>query len=1554
MLGPRPAEQPVWTGPESAEFAAAAEPLGHVLRAFGQGAETAWDHGENLGYSDDVNNALKKAGIYPDVAKGQGGLMRAYNEAIMRPAVSAVFGFPGAVMRGISSVVAGGQAAVNQLGQEVGLPLLGREVAALPEAFPLFGAELGLHVPIPERGELLGRELGGALSRADIDAASDLKVIGLEGHDGWMGYGASVPSPEPVSSITPTVQARVRSIAQTAREDGIKSRESLAPTDIHEAARDIAPDTFAAFDPLVTQTDVLRERIAEAKTELQRNAESQAPNAAEISYLEERLADSTTTPRLAKKYADRLAGLDVDARDAFINDEFTMGALTRETPEIADLRDQLQKIDYQMRDLAPDVSAAYREAARQFPETQPAEVAPEVVPAKVETPAAEQPPAPPIETPQAAPPAEPAQPYIDIRDDVAAKLTAAGRPEDEARAAAEVVAAHYEARAARFGGQIGTAAELYRDEAPDIRAGVSRARVPEMAQSTRGKIKLTDGRAVITLMRDANASTFIHETGHAWLEELTRDAKDSRAPADLITDNAAVREWLGAKEDAPITTRQHEKFARGFERYMMEGTSPSRALDGVFAQFRRWLTSIYQTVQSLRAPINDNIRAVFDRMLSASPERSVVAPDREMPPPLPEKQAPKELAGLHVSGDVAILHEGDVANITPENATQTASQIAAERAETIDKLAPEIADEFGRRANDEAETGGTGTPGASGDGGGSGRGGQSDQGADAAKPGPVGGGGDKGAQDGPRPGPVDPPSKQPAGPHATIDDTSDLVDKAGNIRLDNLNSPEDVKQVLRDLAAQNDDFMVARGGVIPDVQRRAMADSLGLTPDTFIPQKPDGVSPSIWAEAVQKLTFQASDEAARFGRTFGESGSPADAAAYLAAKQRLLMIADHFSTLTAEAGRTLRVFDKAGFSFTGDMVATMERDTGRTLFQLQREAKAVGAMETTAQRSRMMQDAREPTAWQKAKAGIVSYFVNNLISGPITHAGYAVGNTVTALFKAGPLTVAEATIDAAREALGGPLADRVYFGEVGAQIYGGARGMWDGFAPGYKALKTGLSYMEGAERLAIEAGGDQLPGMSPMGESALRPQAIPGRAGYALETPSRVVSAIHTVFYSMNYEREIARQAFRTAANEGLDGAAFSTRVADLTMNPPTEMVQAAHDEALVAVLMKRPAYGSTQQKFVSIVNNSLPLKLAMPFMQIGMNILDEGLIKNTPLALASQTMRDNLFGRNGDVARTQAYARVMVGSGIAAGVMGLAAEGILTGAGPTNPNQRRLKEAEGWKPYSIRIGDTYYPFRKYLGPLGPLVGGAASIYESAHLLSEGEVGKAAGSAVFGFAAVVSDETWMKGLSDLVDATRHWDTDGEKYLRNLALDFIPFSVGVGQVARMVDQYQREVHSWTAAARNKLPGLSEGLMPQRDWTGNPVGSHTMMSPSVWKNDRAMAAMEAAEMYPAKQRRDVRGVPLNDQQYDDLTRISGGLAKMRMDMLVNTPGFTSLPAGIQRTQMEQTLTSSRKAGEDWLMIQPGNENIIRQATAAKSAQMQGQLPAAVKAARQGTTP
>lgn len=135
--------------------------------------------------------------------------------------------------------------------------------------------------------------------------------------------------------------------------------------------------------------------------------------------------------------------------------------------------------------------------------------------------------------------------------------------------------------------------------------------------TTRGYITFDETRKWfnITETKDRNLSTFLHESGHAFLELLQRDAESGHAGSQ--EDLRILREWLGAPVGQPFTDEQLETFARGFEAYLMEGKAPSEELRGVFATVKAWMKSIYQTIQALNAPLSDEVRGVFDRLLAS-------------------------------------------------------------------------------------------------------------------------------------------------------------------------------------------------------------------------------------------------------------------------------------------------------------------------------------------------------------------------------------------------------------------------------------------------------------------------------------------------------------------------------------------------------------------------------------------------------------------------------------------------------------------------------------------------------------------------------------------------------------------------------------------------------------------------------------------------------------------------------------------------------------------------------------------------------------------------
>lgn len=131
----------------------------------------------------------------------------------------------------------------------------------------------------------------------------------------------------------------------------------------------------------------------------------------------------------------------------------------------------------------------------------------------------------------------------------------------------------------------------------------------------------------------ADLSTFLHESGHQFLEELMHDAmlllpeherELTREQQQLLSDIDRVLNWFGFSGthqewlQLSVDARRvhHEQFARGFEAYLMEGRAPSPELRTAFARFRAWLVAIYRQARALRVDVTPEIRGVFDRLLA--------------------------------------------------------------------------------------------------------------------------------------------------------------------------------------------------------------------------------------------------------------------------------------------------------------------------------------------------------------------------------------------------------------------------------------------------------------------------------------------------------------------------------------------------------------------------------------------------------------------------------------------------------------------------------------------------------------------------------------------------------------------------------------------------------------------------------------------------------------------------------------------------------------------------------------------------------------------------
>ena len=137
-------------------------------------------------------------------------------------------------------------------------------------------------------------------------------------------------------------------------------------------------------------------------------------------------------------------------------------------------------------------------------------------------------------------------------------------------------------------------------------------------QSVNGMTEImSDGERIISIFKTADRSTFLHEMGHVFFDDIQKLASVDNAPKQLLDDWNALKEWSGWVDGENVdNTKAHEKFARGWESYLRSGEAPTKGLQRVFRQFSKWLTRIYRSVQRLGGEVPSDIKDIMARMIA--------------------------------------------------------------------------------------------------------------------------------------------------------------------------------------------------------------------------------------------------------------------------------------------------------------------------------------------------------------------------------------------------------------------------------------------------------------------------------------------------------------------------------------------------------------------------------------------------------------------------------------------------------------------------------------------------------------------------------------------------------------------------------------------------------------------------------------------------------------------------------------------------------------------------------------------------------------------------
>jgi hypothetical protein len=708
-------------------------------------------------------------------------------------------------------------------------------------------------------------------------------------------------------------------------------------------------------------------------------------------------------------------------------------------------------------------------------------------------------------------------------------------------------------------------------------------------------------------------------------------------------------------------------------------------------------------------------------------------------------------------------------------------------------------------------------------------------------------------------------------------------DVAGNINLDRLGGKNETRNVIAETAETAAPAMeAARRGTISHAETQELARTLGMTADDLLKRRKGQAFNAEEAFAARELMMKSGADLIERAKAARGGGDEA-VFAFKEALTKHQAIQEQVAGMTAEAGRALSQFNiRAGGALREDAIRRLlSQDRGR----LADIADKMSMLDDPAKAAEFASRASKATTFDK----IYEIWINSLLSGPQTHVVNVTSNALTSLW-----TIPETAIAAGYGRLAGG-ADRVYFREATAKMWGFAEGTKEGLRLAAHALKTGDPMFEAASKL----------------EMPPRYKAIPGPIGEAVRLPGRFLAAEDDFFKAVGYRMELNALAMRDGLAKGLKGKALAEHIASIKAAPP-EGIQLKAIEAARYLTYTRELgeMGSAAQRAISAAPAA---RIVMPFVRTPTNIMKFAL-ERSPAAPVLREVREALA--KGGPERQQALARITLGSSVGAAIATMAAEGKITGGGPSDPGKKAALYATGWQPYSVKIGDTWYSYGR-LEPLGMILGISADFGATAGQMSEIEADEAAAAIAASISKNLVSKTWLSGLSDLISALEDPDQFGPSYVRRMAGTLVP--TGVAQIERTLDPVQQDARSVTDTLKSRLPGVSDSLPPRRDIFGAPreygggLGPDLLSPIYTSKETGNKAAEEMADLgvSGATPTRKIENVDLTPEQYSEYVRLAGEGLQKEMEAAIASDRYQLLSDDAKVEVLEKIIRDRRKA-------------------------------------------
>ena len=740
---------------------------------------------------------------------------------------------------------------------------------------------------------------------------------------------------------------------------------------------------------------------------------------------------------------------------------------------------------------------------------------------------------------------------------------------------------------------------------------------------------------------------------------------------------------------------------------------------------------------------------------------------------------------------------------------------------------------------------------------------------------------------------------------------------AANVRLSKKGFDEETEELVKDIAEQNEQFWTQRRGRVRfgkegEILHQSALDKGWTIDDVLKIKQGQAVNPEE-ITAVRQITSDAQQELADINKVYTEKMNAGtlteiDQIEYTKFIDTVTALSAKEAGVVAEAGRTLRALREMAKSPDEKIKRKAVKEYLNKVKDTPQDPNVI------AKNLEQFEDVDAAITFLSGikKNKTIDYvqeaWINSLLSSP---------STQLVNFLSGVLTAALRPVEFYTGALVGAVRrdpDRLTFSEANSRLVGTIAGTIEGLKAGSKAFVKPESVVDSMTKLELN-----------------KQKAIPGLFGEAVRLPGRLLVATDTGFKAAAYRQEIYGLAMRKAKREGLSGNAAWQRVAQLVKqhsDDPTNSPIGKFTELEAMDVGRYQTFtrelGTRGKQIQSAINDNPAWRFLLPFVRTPVNIVKYA-GERTPFGYMSKEFKEK-FAKGGPE-KDEVLGRLLFGSSVMLTVGALAGGGHITGAGPTDANQKRALLATGWRPYSIKIGDAYYAYNRF-EPVGILFGIAADmrdigdyVFNQSEKNEENELElDRLGMMLMGTVTNnLTNKTFLSGISSAIQVITDPSRYGERFIQRFAGSFVP--TVFAHASQYDDPVLRDARTITDNFMSRLPflGYSKELPAKRDIFGDirtrdqglGIGTFSPIRLSEMKNDPVYNELYELGMYPSTPTRRIRNVELTPKEYEELLSLQQKLkTKERMKRVINTPGYKSLPQFRKKELLDDILKKSQR--------------------------------------------